>query len=396
MAVAVPLPPAAAPRQRPGWTPALLALWAVPAAVALGQILIERTLAGETVDWPLALWTTLPNWALWALMTPAVAWLALRVAPGRAPVWRIVAAHAAGGALALGFHAVGNVAAFQVAGLPAQWTVSDIGTHYALRAHVNAVAYAAIVAGTWAWAGLRQRREREAREAALRASLAEAELGALRMQLRPHFLFNALHAVGGVVRQGESARAVSMLSSLGDLLRLSLETTGADEVPLRRELEVLDRYLALETARFADRLSVHVEASPEARGALVPAWVLQPLVENALKHGVAPRPGPASVHVRAAREGDRLTLTVRDDGAGLASGDGAVGDGAVGDGAVGDGASGNRGPARGPATGGTGVGLANTRARLEALYGAEASLTLAPGPGGTGAEARVTLPYRPA
>lgn len=371
MAIALPVPSAEATRPRPTRALLFLGLWLVPAAVALGQIVIERTLAGQAVDWPLALWTTIPNWALWALMTPAVAWLAMRFGPGKAPVWQIVAAHAAGGALALGFHAVGNVAAFQIAGLPAQWTVGDIQTHYALRAHVNAVAYAAIVAGTWAWAASRQRRMREAREVALRASLAEAELEALRMQLRPHFLFNALHAVGATVRNGEGDKAVTMLSSLGDLLRLSLESEGTDEVPLRRELDILDRYLALEKVRFADRLTVHVEADDDARSARVPAWMLQPLVENALKHGIAPKPGPATVRVHASREGDRLVVRVEDDG-------------------IGPEASGARGR-----TQGTGVGLANTRARLDALYGREASLTLASGDAG-GAVATLSLPYRPA
>ena len=377
MAIALPIPRVDTPRQRPGWAAGLLALWLVPAAVALGQIYIEQTLGGEAIDWPLALWTTLPNWVLWALMTPAVAALAKRFAPGHAPVWQIAAAHVAGAALALGFHAVGNVAAFQLAGLPARWTVGDIEAHYQLRAHVNAVAYALVVAATWAWTASRQRREREAREAALRASLAEAELDALRMQLRPHFLFNALHSVGATVRQGESDRAVSMLASLGDLLRLSLESDGTDEVPLRRELDILDRYLALETARFADRLTVEVDAGDEARRALVPAWVLQPLVENALKHGVAPQPGPASIRVSAHREGERLVLAVHDSGPGPEP-------------SGGPGASGARGLR------GTGVGLANTRARLDALYGAAAALTLTPGPDGAGTVARVALPYRPA
>lgn len=370
MAIALPAPRTRASTRPDGRSLALLALWFIPVAVALGQIYIEQTLAGQPVDWPLALWTTVPNWALWALMTPAVGWLALRFAPGRASAWQIALAHSGGAALALGFHAVGNVAAFRLAGLPAEWTLTDIQTHYTLRAHVNLVAYALVVAATWAWAAARTRRQREIREAALRASLAEAELEALRTQLRPHFLFNALHAVGATVRQGESEKAVTMLSSLGDLLRLSLESDGTDEVPLRRELEVLDRYLALEQTRFADRLHVEVEVSEDARKARVPAWVLQPLVENALKHGVAPKPGPATVRVRASREGDALVLSVTDDGIGL------------------------NGTRRGVPS--TGVGMANTRARLEALYGDDASLTLAPGPDDLGAEARLILPYRPA
>ena len=370
-ALALPSGRVAAPPQR--FAPAhlgLLALWLVPAAVALGQIYIEQTLAGEAVAWNVALWTTLPNWVLWALLTPPVAALARRWAPGQAPVWQLAVVHAGGAALALGAHAVGNVAAFQLAGLPAAWTVTDVSTHYALRAHVNAVAYALIVAATWAWGAQRARRERERREAGLRAALAEAELHALRMQLRPHFLFNALHAVGATVRTGETDRAVTMLSRLAELLRLSLETDGADEVPLRRELDVVERYLDLERVRFQDRLAVEVDADAEARRGLVPTWALQPLVENAIKHGVAPRPGPARVRVEARRDGDRLHLSVHDDGPGPEG-------------------SASRAPS-------TGVGLANTRSRLDALYGDAASLELRPGQDGAGTEARITLPYRTA
>ncbi|MEL6615982.1 MAG: ATP-binding protein, partial [Bacteroidota bacterium] len=146
---------------------------------------------------------------------------------------------------------------------------------------------------------------------------------------------------------------------------------GTDEVPLRRELDILDRYLTLEKVRFADRLTVHVEADDDARGARVPAWMLQPLVENALKHGIAPKPGPAEIRVHASREDDRLVVRVQDDG-------------------IGPEAAGARGR-----THGTGVGLANTRARLDALYGRDASLTLASGADG-GAVATLSLPYRPA
>jgi signal transduction histidine kinase len=346
---------------------AALALWMVPAAVALGQIYIEQTLAGQPVAWRLALWTTLPNWVLWALLTPPVAMLAQRWAPGRAPAWQIAAVHLAGGALALGAHAVGNVAAFRFAGLPAAWTVADLSTHYALRAHVNAVAYALVVASTWTWAMHRRQREREAREGLLRTALAEAELQALRMQLRPHFLFNALHAVGATVRKGEADRAVTMLSRLADLLRLSLETDGADEVTLRRELDVAERYLDLEAIRFQDRLTVAFDVEAGVQRARVPTWILQPLVENAVKHAVAPRTGPARLRIEARRLGDRLRLSVVDDGPG---------------------------PGAAAAAHSTGVGLANTAARLAALYGDEATLDLRPGPGGVGAEARVDLPYR--
>ena len=371
-AVALPRPAvaadAAAPGRRLAWL-GLLALWAVPAAVALGQIVIEQTLAGEAVAWRAALWTTLPNWVLWALLTPPVAMLAARFAPGRAPRWQIAGALLAGGALALGAHAVGNVAAFHLADLPAAWTLDTVATHFSLRAHVNALAFGLVVAATWTWRARERQRERERREAQLQTALARAELQALRMQVRPHFLFNALHAVGATVRRGEGDRAVTMLSRLGELLRLSLESDGAETVPLRRELDVVERYLELEGVRFADRLSVEIDAPPEVRRALVPAWALQPLVENAIKHGVAPQPGPAHVRVAAARDGDRLRITVADSGPG-------------------PGASASTAPS-------TGLGLRATRERLRAHYGDAAALRLGAAAGG-GTVATVELPFETA
>ncbi|PAP77990.1 hypothetical protein BSZ37_16855 [Rubrivirga marina] len=361
--------PRAAPVQPAPWplaraALAVAALWAVPAVIALGQISIEQTLAGEPIAWHAALWTTLPNWVLWALLTPPVVWLAARVEPGTAPVWQVVGAHIVGAAAALAVHALGNVAAFRLAGLPSDWTWGTFETHYALRFPVNVVAYGLVVAATWALLAAGRARERERREAALEADLALAELRALRMQVRPHFLFNALHAVGATVRMGEPDRAVTMLGQLGDLLRSSFEADGATEVPLARELDVLERYLALEAVRVGDRLAVTWDVEAEARAALVPAWVLQPLVENAVKYGVASHSDPATLTVRAHVEADRVRLGVEDDGPGPSGG-----------------------------THGTGVGLSNTRARLEALYGDDATLTFRPRAGG-GAVAEVTLPHR--
>lgn len=359
-------PPRPSPRGYAAF--AAIALWTIPAAVALGQIYIEQTLAGQVVDWPIALWTTLPNWVIWALLTPPVMMLAQRWAPGEAPVWQLAAVHLGGAALALGAHAVGNVAAFQIAGLPAAWTFADISTHYTLRAHVNGIVYALIAVSTWTWMAHARQHEREMREVLLSRALAEAELAALRMQLRPHFLFNALHAVGSTVRKGESERAVSMLSRLADLLRLSLETDGADEVQLRRELDVAERYLDLESIRFQDRLTVDIDVDGALRNAMVPTWVLQPLVENAIKHGVSTRTEPSHVRIEAQRLGDKLRISVLDNGPGPNNPSAAV-----------------------PSTG---VGLVNTRGRLAAMYGSLARLQLKAGPDGVGTEAVVELPFR--
>ena len=205
-------------------------------------------------------------------------------------------------------------------------------------------------------------RERELRAAQLETGLARARLDLLKSQLQPHFLFNTLNAVSSLIHSDVEA-ADRMVARLGDLLRLSLEDFGLQEAPLARELEVIRSYLAIEQARLGPRLSVHLDIAPGAEDALAPTFLLQPLVENAIHHGVAPRRSPGRVEVRAWRERDRLHLEVRDDGPGL------------------------------PPEPGGGVGLSNTRARLFHLYGAEQRLEVSNDPCG-GCVARVTLPFR--
>ncbi|HUQ84074.1 MAG TPA: sensor histidine kinase [Gemmatimonadaceae bacterium] len=207
----------------------------------------------------------------------------------------------------------------------------------------------------------------ESRASRLQLNLAEARIHALRMELNPHFLFNALNAVAGLVRKRQHDEAVDMLARLGDLLRTTLDREMPAEVALSEELAYLGRFVDIELVRFGDRLRVTWEIDPEVRNALVPPLILQPLVENALRHGVGRRPGPASLRVAAKRSGLHLELTVRDSGEGLHPVDGRV-------------------PREG-------IGLSNTRARLTELYGPDvASVDVADVPGG-GVRARLLLPY---
>ena len=206
-----------------------------------------------------------------------------------------------------------------------------------------------------------------AESARLEAQLAEARLAALRAQLDPHFLFNTLNAVSTLV--GSDPRAVRrMIARLSALLRHSLEESAAPEVPLAQELQVLTQYVEIMEIRFAGRLHVESTIDPDALDALVPNLILQPLVENAIKHGVSKLPNASvgRIEVRGRRDGDIVIITVRDNGPELDDAD--------------------------ALTGPDGVGLRNTRARLAQLYGPEHTLVIARADGG-GVMATVTLPY---
>jgi two-component system LytT family sensor kinase len=204
------------------------------------------------------------------------------------------------------------------------------------------------------------------REGELRAS--QAQLQALKMQLHPHFLFNALHSISALVHTNPDA-ADKMIARLGDFLRLTLETSAAQEVPLRQEIEFLNCYLEIERIRFRERLTTRLDVDPQVLDCRVPNLILQPIVENAIRHGVAPRSAPGHVEISAVRAGGVLRLQVRDNGRGLPE----------------------------PATAGSsqkgGVGLSNTRSRLQQLYGAAHRFELANDPRG-GAVVTLEIPLQ--
>jgi two-component sensor histidine kinase len=206
--------------------------------------------------------------------------------------------------------------------------------------------------------------------AELEAQLAQARLAALRTQLNPHFLFNTLNTVSALVER--DPRGVRrMIARLSELLRATLEGGTEPEIPLQRELDLLQRYLDILQIRFQGRLETSVDCEPGLAEARVPNLILQPLVENAIKHGVGRAEGCGRIDVRAARRGDELVLSVRDTGAGAGGGEAGIA----------------------PAEAGYGVGLRNTRARLEQLYGARQRLALEPADGG-GMVATIVVPIR--
>jgi signal transduction histidine kinase len=208
-------------------------------------------------------------------------------------------------------------------------------------------------------------KDQELKAAQLEARLVETELKALREQLRPHFLFNTLNTVAVLVREEKKDEAVALLAHLGALLRLSLDPERSHEIPLREEMAYLERYLEIQRARFTDRLTVAIDVEPEALSARIPNLLLQPIVENAILHGISPKAGPGRIEVTGRVADGRLHLEVRDDGPGLPCG----------------------------ARARDGIGLSNTRERLAKIYGPGGNLTLTSAPGG-GVAVHIVLPCR--
>lgn len=229
---------------------------------------------------------------------------------------------------------------------------------------VNVMLFGGTVAATYALDTFRRNRERERRKISLEAKLAETRLQLLRMQLHPHFLFNALNAVSALIEEDVDA-ADRMLSRLISFFEFSLDSVGKQEVTLEHELAFLRSYVEIEQTRFGDRLAVAFDIDRETLSCFVPGLILQPIVENSIRHGIAPRAQQGRVLVRTRKEKGRLRIEIEDDGVGITA----------------------RQSDR------LGIGLGNTRARLEYLYGREQSLEIAPREHG-GTRVCITLPAR--
>lgn len=314
---------------------------------------------------------------LWAALTPLVFRLASRLSLGRRNwLWRLPLLLGVGLALALLVHlTVGVVRTELLEGVPRRGQGAGLLPGIRRLWFLNDfIIYLGVLSAGFAREYFRRYEARsqeairlQAEAAALQAQLAEAQLATLRMQLNPHFLFNTLHAISALVGR-DPAGVRRMISLLGDLLRLTLES-GPAERTVEQELAFIGRYLEIMRVRFEGRLRVDIVLEPAARDALVPTLILQPLVENAVKHGVSRVLGEARIEVAARRVGDRLRLSVRDTGPGL--------------------------PATGAPVRSRGIGLANTEARLRQMYGEDQRLSLQTVDTG-GAVAEVEIPYRAA
>ena len=341
-------PPMSPSRLRHPSILAVFLIWTAVGLFALGQSAVIR---GSPVPLSQLVLTAVSVW-LWALYTPLIWWLSERY-PFDQRRLRASLIHAAAAFALLFAEAALNVAIVMPAlGMPPRKMLRNASDLLL----IDLLCYAAIVA-------IEHGRRYYLRSLRLESDLRQARLHALEAQLRPHFLFNALNTISSLIRAREDQAAIRSVAALGDVLRGALRQTEP-EVALRDELGLAERYLDLERARFGDTLSFSVEAEPDTAAAQVPSLLLQPLVENALKHGRGPD-GRAHVRIRAQREGPDLRIEVRDRGSG---------------------------PAEGAQEG---IGLSNTRARLRHLYGDRARLELLAAHGG-GAVAVVQLPLREA
>ena len=239
---------------------------------------------------------------------------------------------------------------------------------FGFRSIIDIVVYGGVASLTYALGFLRRSQERERRTLELEASLARARLDALRLQINPHFLFNTLNAIASLIHSRPDD-ADEMIGSLSELLRASLLGAGDHETTLARELETLRLFTDIERTRFGDRIRFSEDIAADTMSALLPSLILQPLVENAIRHGLEPQTGQGTVSIQAKREGSALIIIISDDGAGYD-------------------------PSK-PAPAGTGIGLANTRDRLHALYGGEQSLAIAPA-GARGTSVTLRIPWHTA
>lgn len=308
--------------------------WTFVALFFASQTYLNYRSSGGRAPVALILRMNLVEWYLWGLIAPLIVRLVRHIPLERTHWARNLVIHlGAGVVFALAEWWLNNFLRHNLLGL-------SQGMRLVYVFHQNLVTYWLVVAAAQGYRYYSRYREGEVRTAQLSAQLAQAQLQALRMQLHPHFLFNTLNAISTLVHKDPEI-ADRMIARLSDLLRLTLENIGVQEVRLAQELEFLERYLEIERMRFADRLEVRMRIAPETLDARAPYLILQPLVENAIRHGIAPRSAPGCIEVSAERREKMLVLVVRDDGPGIST----------------------------KANLKDGVGISSTRARLERLYG---------------------------
>lgn len=341
--------------------------WVAFALFFASQVAVTRAYAGRPAGFGSALVPWLICVGTWFAATPGILWLARRFPFDRrrwlsSAAIHLVAAVLVSAVLLAAYTYL--IFLFGMANTTATWMRAYRGQLVG-SLHTQVLTYLMVIGLSHGIDYYRKYRERELRASQLETRLAQAQLDALRMQLHPHFLFNTLNSISVLMSEDVTA-ARRMLTRLSDLLRASLDNAATHEVSLREELEFLNNYLDIEQTRFHDRLTVRMNVEPAALSASVPYLILQPLVENAIRHGIAPRAEKGLIDISAVRDNGRVQLKVCDNGRGLGS-------------------HGGRELVKG-------IGLSNTQARLQQLYGSDHSFEMKDAAGG-GLEVTISIPF---
>ena len=358
-----------------------VAVWTAIGTLFAAHNYLSGTANGLPITLSQAAWWSVAEWYTWALLTPLVVLVVRRVRAASRPrladfltlcLWcvaiaalQVVLEYACDrGAVLVSGDANLSVRVWLSGGV--RDTALDLAYLVPRKIGFSIATYWAVVIAVSALDYHRLYRDRELRAAQLESALASAHLQALQSQLQPHFLFNTLNTIASLIPD-DPAAAEEVVEALSELLRAALREAGHFEIPLDREMELLDQYVQIQEARFQDRLRVRVDVQPALGTLLVPPLLLQPLVENAIRHAVAPRESGGALVVRVEQRDAQLRLTVEDDGPGFT--------------------------AVMNAEERLGIGLANTQARLDRLYGGAATLEIGNVPAGGGIVV-VTLPLR--
>ena len=352
---------------------AIIAVWAMLGVIYAGPLYLEmRTQGMNHAAWRVFSWSIL-TWSAWAPLTPVMIWLARRYSLVGDAWKRGLLVHVPAFFLISAVHSVAVIVLTSRIQPYGDMDPSNIVFWPRFLARLKGsigpdmLIYGAVMGTYYTLEYYRKYREREMLATRLEAQLAQAQLDALRMQLHPHFLFNTLNSIVGLVRDNKNNAAVQMLVGLSDLLRHTLDHAARQEVELREEINFIKLYLSIQEMRFSDRLQLNFDIDPATSKALVPNLILQPLTENALRHGIARRADSGLVGISSAIEDGYLRLTVYDNGAGL--------------------------PADWQMKGSTGIGLVNTLARLQQLYNDDHRFNIRNREGG-GVEAVILMPLR--